>query len=171
MQAATNATADTTLTTRSTRSTIHYQSDPDGRLTQAGPGSGRDRGSTDRTGEATEEVAGAMDLVTDVFEATSRFPAHERFGLSAQMRRSAVSIASNIAEGHSRHSTAEYLHLLSVADGSLAELTTQLEIAERVHFLPRALHESTAAKAAEIGRMLFGLRRALRRLSSSSPAP
>jgi four helix bundle protein len=75
-----------------------------------------------------------MALVEDVYRCTARFPREERFGLVSQIRRSAVSIASNIAEGSSRRTTAELLHFLYVSRGSLAELRTQLEIAVRLGY-------------------------------------
>ena len=65
-----------------------------------------------------------MDLVVRVYRLTQGFPTHELYGLTSQMRRAAVSIPSNIAEGHTRESSKEYLHHLSIAQGSLAELET-----------------------------------------------
>ncbi len=76
-----------------------------------------------------------MLLVEDVYHLTQDFPVNEKFGLVSQMRRAAVSIPSNIAEGHVRESTKEYLQHLSIAQASLAELQTQLEIAGRLSFL------------------------------------
>ena len=75
-----------------------------------------------------------MQLVEAVYRATSSFPVDERFGLTAQLRRAAISVPSNIAEGAARRSTSEYLRHLSFARGSLAELSTQLEIAQRLGF-------------------------------------
>lgn len=74
----------------------------------------------------------AMSLVEAVYRVTACFPDAERFGLTLQLRRSAVSIPSNIAEGAARRSRSEYLRFLSIARGSLAELDTQLQIAERL---------------------------------------
>lgn len=73
----------------------------------------------------------AMDLVDAIYDVTSTFPQDERYGLAQQMRRCAVSIASNIAEGSARAGTKELLHFLFVAKGSLAELDTQILIAQR----------------------------------------
>ncbi len=76
-----------------------------------------------------------MDLVEQVYRLTRGFPAEEAYGLTAQMRRAAVSIPSNIAEGNTRQHSKEYLHRLSVAHASLAELQTQLEVVMRLEYL------------------------------------
>lgn len=77
----------------------------------------------------------AMKLATDVYEATSRFPTSERFGLTAQMRRAAVSIPSSLAEGAARRSTKEFRRYLLVARGPLAELHTQVSLSESLELL------------------------------------
>ena len=71
-----------------------------------------------------------MELVVQVYRLTQSFPREEQYGLTSQMRRAAVSVPSNIAEGHARESSKEYLNHLSIVQGSLAELQTQIEIAE-----------------------------------------
>src|SRR5712691_3566546 len=77
----------------------------------------------------------AMDLVVASYRATRSFPGHERFGLTAQLRRSAVSVASNIAEGRGRHGLGDFLHHLSIANGSVMELETQFLIGRRLEYL------------------------------------
>src|SRR3989440_2008829 len=77
----------------------------------------------------------AMDLVEDVYLLTQDFPKHELYALASQIHRAAVSVPSNIAEGHTREHLKEYLHHLSMAQASLAELETQLEIATRLKYL------------------------------------
>ena len=76
-----------------------------------------------------------MDLVKAVYQVVSSFPKHEVYGLSSQMRRAVVSVPSNIAEGYARQHRKEYLNHLSIAQASLAELDTQLEIAARLEYL------------------------------------
>jgi four helix bundle protein len=103
----------------------------------------------------------AMTLVEEVYRATRSLPARERFGLCGQMQRAAVSIPSNIAEGHGRKSTGAFLNHLSVASGSVAELETQIQIAERLGYLSVEESSRLRAEAGEVGRMLAGLRSSL----------
>jgi four helix bundle protein len=77
----------------------------------------------------------AIELVIEVYRLTSKFPKHETYGLCSQMQRASVSIPSNIAEGHGLKKTRAYLRHLSISCGSLAELETQLEISDRLHYL------------------------------------
>jgi four helix bundle protein len=104
----------------------------------------------------------AMDLAASVYRITKEFPADERFGLTSQMRRAAVSIPSNIAEGHARNSTGEFIQALGVAKGSLAELETQAEIAERLQMITRERNCELRTEMNEVGRMLNGLLNSLR---------
>jgi four helix bundle protein len=103
----------------------------------------------------------AMDLAVRIYEATKSFPRDELYGLTSQMRRSAVSIPSNVAEGHARDSTKEFVYFLSIATGSLAELETQLLLAERLAFLESETARSRLDECTELGRILFGLKRSL----------
>jgi len=102
----------------------------------------------------------AMQLVEDVYRTTADFPSGERFGLTAQMRRSAVSVASNISEGSARQTGKEFLQFLYIARGSLCELETQIEISCRLGFLPRPTPLDSELTA--VGRMLSALIRRLR---------
>jgi len=103
----------------------------------------------------------AMDLVELVYRLTRSFPKNEIYGLASQIQRAAVSVPSNIAEGHTREHTKEYLHHLSMSQASLAELETQLEIAIRLNYV--SLHEarSIAEHAESLGKQLYALRNAL----------
>lgn len=97
----------------------------------------------------------AIVLVTDVYRATQTFPKEEQYGLTSQIRRAAVSIPSNIAEGQARATRGEFRQFLGHAKGSLAELETQLLIAEKLDYLanPQPLFDQVT----EIGKMLSGL--------------
>jgi len=77
----------------------------------------------------------SMDLVDRIYETTNKFPSDERFGLTSQMRRSAVSVPSNIAEGAARKSQAEFANFLNIAKGSLSELETQVIISKRQQYI------------------------------------
>lgn len=99
----------------------------------------------------------AVDLADRCYQLTRGFPAEERYGLSSQIRRAAVSIPANIAEGNGRSGSREYLHHLSIARGSFYELETLLLIAERQRFAKAETFRVLAADSDEIGRMLYGL--------------
>jgi len=99
----------------------------------------------------------AMDLVESVYRFTAKLPREELYGLTSQMRRSAVSIASNIAEGQARYSKKEFVHFLRTARGSLAELETQVIIAGDLSFLATPTVKQCLAQADELSRILAGL--------------
>src|SRR3989440_8152623 len=96
-----------------------------------------------------------------IYKLTSTFPAEEKFGLVAQMRRAAVSIPSNIAEGQARRTTGEFIQFISHAEGSLAELDTQLILSIELKFCSESAAESALTLLGEIRRMLNALRRKL----------
>ena len=100
----------------------------------------------------------AMTLVTDIYHATSGFPKEERYGLTSQIRRSAVSVPSNLAEGHGRNSKKELHQFVGHARGSLTELETQIEIAVNLGYLSESIGADLLTRASEIARMLNGLR-------------
>jgi four helix bundle protein len=103
-----------------------------------------------------------MGLAKSVYTATGSFPDQEKFGLSSQMRRAAVSIPSNIAEGNARRSTADYVRFLNIAQGSCAELETQVLISADLGFLVETEAKVLVQTTDEIGRMLTGLVRSLK---------
>ena len=105
----------------------------------------------------------AVALTTTCYRLTTAFPKCETYGLTAQIRRSAVSVASNIAEGHGRRRTRDYLRFLSIANGSLMELETQFIIAGNLKYVTPDAGRRLLARSTEVGRMLAGLIRALRR--------
>jgi four helix bundle protein len=99
----------------------------------------------------------AMDLVEEVYKVSRRFPREEIYGLTSQLRRAAVSIPSNIAEGQGRRTTADFLRHLSISYGSLLELETQLLIATRLNYLAPEKCNEILKMAGEVGRILNGL--------------
>jgi four helix bundle protein len=103
----------------------------------------------------------AMALVRDVYRISRGFPSDERFGLTAQLRRAIVSIPSNLAEGHERHTTPDYMRFVSIASGSLAEARTQLLIACSLEYCAQDQIQNTLGEMGEINRMLQALRRSL----------
>ncbi len=102
-----------------------------------------------------------MDLVETVYRDSADFPKTEIYGLTSQLRRAAVSVPSNIAEGHTRASTKEYLNHLSMAQASLAEVSTQLEIARRLGYLTEMQLAPRLDELGLLGRKLYSLRNAL----------
>jgi len=103
-----------------------------------------------------------MGLAVDVYQATSRFPADERFGLVSQARRAASSIPANIAEGWGRGSTKEYIQFLVIARGSLLELETHLILSNRLNFLPSELALKLENESHQLSKMLNALITSLR---------
>jgi four helix bundle protein len=105
----------------------------------------------------------ALELVVIIYRSTKNFPKHEIYGLTSQIQRAAVSVPSNIAEGHTREHTREFLHHLSMAQASLAELETQLEIAVRLNYLPTTEFGPILEHVVSLGKQLYALRNALLR--------
>lgn len=103
----------------------------------------------------------AMALAKEVYQATANFPSEERFGLVNQMRRAAVSIPSNLAEGHSRSSTNEFRRFIFIAKGSAAELETQIILSTDLEYLEEQAKDSLLDQLSRIGRMLRGLSKSL----------
>lgn len=102
-----------------------------------------------------------MSLAKEVYQFTARFPAEERYGLISQMRRAAVSVPSNIAEGQARHGTREFLQFLSHAGGSLAELETQALLSVDLGYSVASDASRILEEIAELQKMLAAIRRKL----------
>ena len=109
----------------------------------------------------------AMDLVAEIYKATQSLPKEEIYGLVSQMRRAAVSIPSNIAEGEGRRSGNEFGHFLSIAHGSLRELETQILISQRLAYLTETQVQTLIGMTEEVGRLLNGLANSLKRKQES----
>jgi four helix bundle protein len=109
--------------------------------------------------EVWQKAVGFADCI---YETTKTFPSEERFGLMSQMRRAAISVASNIAEGSSRSSETDFARFVEIAYGSLLESVSELEIAKRQHFLTIEDFTTTYARAEELAKMLSALRRSLK---------
>ena len=103
----------------------------------------------------------AIELVAECYKLSMEFPDAERFGLTNQLRRSAVSVPSNIAEGHGRGSTKAFLNFLWIANGSLSELETQIILSTKLGFISKESAIRCLQLVEEVGRMMTGLRRAL----------
>lgn len=105
----------------------------------------------------------SVELATDVYKTIqATFPLDEKYGLSSQIKRCSVSIASNIAEGASRDSSKEFVHFISIARGSLAEFLTQIEIAHNVKILHSGDYLRFQPMCEEIGKMLNGLKKSIK---------
>ena len=104
----------------------------------------------------------SIDLCVEIYKIAQILPKEELYNLSSQLKRAAVSVPSNIAEGHERNSIKEYIQFLYISRGSLSELETQLYICNRLKFLSADAIESPLLKISEIGKMLNGLIKKLR---------
>lgn len=104
----------------------------------------------------------SMLLVKSIYDVAVNFPQEEKYGLTSQMRRSAVSVPSNIAEGHNREHLKEYLRFLSIAQGSIAELETQIALATMLKYIDITTEDKLLKQADEIGKMIRGLQRKLK---------
>ena len=102
-----------------------------------------------------------IELAKLIYPLTAKFPPEERFGLVSQMRRAAISIPSNIAEGQARHTTGEFIQCISHAEGSVAELNTQLILASELNFCSPQSAIPASELMEDLRRMLNGLRRKL----------
>ena len=111
----------------------------------------------------------AMQLAKEVYKVSAKFPKWEMYGITSQITRAAVSIPSNIAEGHARDSRKEFLHHISIAMGSLAELETQLELATELEFVDSRTSQSVLQLADGVGKMLRGLQKTLKTKRAPSP--
>jgi four helix bundle protein len=104
----------------------------------------------------------AMDFTAEVYRVTRRFPKEELYGVTSQLRRAAVSVPSNIAEGQGRQTTGEFRQFLGQARGSLLETETQILLSERLEYLDHETTESLLEQSAEVGRILNGLLNSLK---------
>jgi four helix bundle protein len=103
----------------------------------------------------------SMDVVPLVYKATQKFPPEEKFGLASQMRRAAVSIPSNIAEGSGRNTKKDFLQCIHIALGSTSELETQVDIAYRLNYIDTQIHTALTDKIVEIKKILVAFRASL----------
>lgn len=109
-----------------------------------------------------------MELVAAIYDATEKFPSHEQFGLVSQLRRAAVSVPSNIAEGKAHYSNREFVRFLRHARGSLAEIETQVLIAQQRNYLSAVSAEKLSQQLDELGRILSGLIKSLHEEANDS---
>ena len=111
----------------------------------------------------------AIELAVEVHRVTTRFPRHELFGLASQLRRAAISIPSNVAEGAARRTTRDLVAFLHVARGSLAEVETQLLLAQQVGYVDESARDALMVHIDEVGRLLNGLISALKVRLGTAP--
>jgi four helix bundle protein len=104
----------------------------------------------------------SLRFVTNIYKMTSKFPNEEKFGLVSQMRRAAVSVPSNISEGAARNSRKEFINFLHIAQGSVAELETQILISRNLGFVEPKKVEPLLKELDEISKMIIGLQRSLK---------
>lgn len=104
----------------------------------------------------------SMELVVEIYKALKTFPDEERFGLCSQLRRSAVSIPSNIAEGAGRSTAAQFRQFVEIAMGSCNEVRTQLEIASRLGFIENVIADGLKEKAMSVYKMMHSFRKAIK---------
>ncbi|VAX06845.1 23Sr RNA gene [hydrothermal vent metagenome] len=109
-----------------------------------------------------------MELVMTVYGLTKKFPLHERYGLTSQIRRSAVSIPANIAEGAARQTNKEFMQFLHISQGSLSELDTLMELAHGLRYFTHAALDTLDTQMIQIDKMLTGLIRKLRHKSKNA---
>jgi four helix bundle protein len=107
----------------------------------------------------------SVDFVVEVYKITDSFPKEERFGLTSQIRRAAVSIPANIAEGAARKSDKEFLQFLSIAQGSTSEVETEILIAYRLGYLSQPKFQKLCSELDEIGKTITGLSNYLKKRS------
>jgi four helix bundle protein len=112
-----------------------------------------------------------MDLLEECYRTTAAFPRSELYGLSGQLRRACVSIPANVAEGHARRTTRAYSNHVSIAIGSQAEVATCIELSGRLGYLAPAERDRLSALSDSVGRLLYGLYRALGRKVSQRVSP
>lgn len=105
----------------------------------------------------------AIDLTVDVYKHSEKFPKTEIYGLTSQIRRAAVSIPSNVAEGAARQTRKEFINYLHIAQGSLSELDTQLIIANRLEYIPGGTYKEVESEIETISKMITGLIKSLKK--------
>ena len=103
----------------------------------------------------------AMDITIEVYKAIKALPSEERYALSDQIRRCAISVPSNIAEGQARHTNKDFIHFLAIARGSVAEIQTQIIICDRLNYIDSETCNSIINEYSQIDRMLSGLMKSL----------
>jgi four helix bundle protein len=108
----------------------------------------------------------AMNLVEATYRMTTKFPREELYGLTSQMRRAAISVPSNIAEGQARSTTRDFLHFLAIAYGSLKEIETQVLIAERLRYINNRQSTDFVQSTIEVARLISGLANSLKKKNS-----